>query len=361
MISRETFESHLKGILDGPKCVKPLKDLWAKYQLAQSNLPKEVLAWIPKAEPNLSDHGILHIDNVLENAARLLNLDPDHDLYENNGKIPFNDVDITPVEAFVLGMALLFHDTGNILKRQGHARTGREVMCDLTKGILIQNEIRYIDQVMSAHSGLAKNGSPDTIHGLSDVYVCGELVRLRQLAAVVRFADELAEGPQRTSNLLRKKGAFVETCVQEPNDKPKRNQYHDFASITNINIDSGNGRIAIRYDIDLNDNMFENSENGGREQLKSLLQMIFGRIRKTDDERRYARYYGGKLLANFHTTDVIIQFHRDGNDIETGLNPIVINDLVVPNHSNDSSKDQDWISQKDKEYDIEKLLTKVWT
>lgn len=364
MISRDTFDLHLKGILDSTGTSQPMKTLWAKYQIAKNKLPAEILSWIPRTDGNLSEHGILHIDNVFENTARLLNLSPE---VGSDGFLeakPFCGVDIKPVEAFVLGMALLFHDTGNIAGRKGHAKSGRAIMHEVLKDVLKIDEIRGIDQVMSAHSGTAENGDPDTIKALDVAprYICKEPVRMRQLAALVRFADDLAEGPQRTSNYLRSKGAFVITKPEEQDsvEKENRNIFHDYASITDVSIDKGNGRIALQYNIDLEDNMFDPQKGAGREYLGPLLELIFYRIQKTDDERRYARFYGGKLLADFHTTEALIQFHRDGRDIETGLEPLVLNDLVVPPHSKDLKKSTEWIKTQDSAYDIPSLLGEVW-
>lgn len=364
MISRATFDLHLKGILDADKSSESMKGLWAKYQLAKDKLPSEVLSWIAKKEGNLSDHGILHIENVFENAARLLNLNPEAEINGADDKKPFCGVDIKPVEAFVLGMALMFHDSGNIMGRKGHAKNGRVTMNEVLKDLLKIEEIRGIDQVMSAHSGVTPSGDPDTIKALAAApcYICKEPVRMRQLAALVRFSDELAEGPQRTSNYLRDQGAFT---IQKPNEltselKEERNIFHDYASITTVNIDRGNGRIALQYNIDLEDKMFASPNGVVREYLEPLLNLIFYRIKKTDDERRYARFYGGKLLADFHTTEALVQFHRDGQDIETGLKPLVLNDLVVPPRSEDIKKSTDWIREQDAAYDIQNLMGRVW-
>jgi len=277
---------------------------------------------------------------------------------------PFCGVDIKPVEAFVLGMALFFHDTGNIAGRKGHAKNGRAIMCEVLKDVLKIDEIRGIDQVMSAHSGVAATGDPDTIKALDVAprYICKEPVRIRQLAALVRFADDLAEGPQRTSNYLRSKGAFVITkpASHASNEKEERNIFHDYASITTVNIDKGNGRIALQYNINLEDNMFDPQKGVGREFLEPLLRMVFYRIKKTDDERRYARFYGGKLLADFHTTEALVQFYRNGIDIDTGLVPLVLNDLVVPPHSEDINKSTEWIKAQNPAYDISALFEQVW-
>lgn len=364
MISRKTFDLHLKGYIDADGNPDALKVLWAKYELAKNRLPTEVLSWIPKKEGNLTEHGILHIDNVVENAARLLNLS--HEVKAEGileGK-PFCGLDIKPVEAFVLGMALLFHDSGNIMGRKGHANSARDILNDTLKGILNIEEIRVITQVMAAHSGLTSDANPDTIQSLDEAprYICKEPVRMRQLAALVRFADELAEGPQRTSNYLRNLGAFHIHNQADPKSatKAERNIFHDYASITTINIDRGNGRIALQYNVDLDDSMFDSNKGVGEVFLEPLLRLVFYRIKKTDDERRYARFYGGKLLSDFHTTEALVQFYRNGSDIETGLKPLVLNDLVVPPHASGTDKSLEWIESQDPAYNIQKLLEAAW-
>ena len=72
----------------------------------------------------------------------------------------------------------------------------------------------------------------------------GQLVRLRELAAVLRFADELAEGPQRTSEFMQEEGLY----------DSESQQFHDYANITNILIERQNSRIVITYEIDIDVN-----------------------------------------------------------------------------------------------------------
>ncbi len=342
-------------MLDAATCAQPLKDMWAKYQLSKSRLPTEVLSWIAKSEPNLSDHGIHHIDNVIENAARLLGLDASYSYETGMGKKPFEQLDIRPVEAYLLGMALMFHDTGNILSRSGHVDSGKSVMATLMKDILKHDEIRVINLVMAAHSGKSSKGDLDRISELSESpdYLNKEPVRLRPLAALVRFADELAEGAQRTSSFLRDRGEFTLNCDEEK----QRNPFHDYASITEVNIDRGHGRIAISYSVDLDDNMFSKD---GKKHLCLLLALICHRIHKTDDERRYARFYGGGLLQAFQTTEVAIRFYRSNIEVGPQLPALVINDLVIPGSHDSSDNHKEWVKKRNQAYDIEEIVNKVW-
>jgi len=354
MICRDTFDAHLKGMLDAAACAQPLKDMWAKYQIAKSKLPTEVLTWIAKTEPQLSDHGIPHIENVIENAARLLGLDASYSHEDGSGTKSFEQLGIRPVEAYLLSMALMFHDTGNILSRAGHADSGKSVIAELMKGVLKADEIRVINLVMAAHSGKSHKGCFDRISDLpeSPDYLNKEPVRLRPLAAIVRFADELAEGAQRTSNFLRDRGDFR---MGESNEV--RNPFHDYASITQMNIDRGHGRIAISYGIDLDDKMFSQE---GEERLRTLLAMICHRIHKTDDERRYARFYGGEWLQAFRSTEVVIRFYRENLEVAHQLPPLIINDLVVPGSHESAENDKNWVKQRNQAYDIDEIISKVW-
>lgn len=355
MISRDTFDAHLKGMLDAAGCAQPLKDMWAKYHLAKTKLPTEVLSWIARSEPELSDHGIMHIENVIENAARLLGLDASYSHEKVDEAKPFGKLGIRPVEAYLLGMALMFHDTGNILSRRGHADSGKSVIANIMKGILKVDEIRQIGLVMGAHTGKSQKGCFDKISDLPEPpeYLNKEPVRLRPLAAIVRFADELAEGAQRTSNFLRNRGDFT----QDGENGCVRNLFHDYASITQVNIDRGNERIAITYGIELDDIMFAEDK---KEQLRKLLVMICHRIHKVDDERRYARFYGGTWLQAFQTTEVAIRFYRENLEILPQLPLLIINDLVVPGSHDTTEDDSKWVKQHNQAYDVEEIIGKVY-
>lgn len=48
--------------------------LWAKYVDLRAELSGQLLPWIQRNEPDLSDHGIDHIQNVMNNVAQLLGL-----------------------------------------------------------------------------------------------------------------------------------------------------------------------------------------------------------------------------------------------------------------------------------------------
>jgi hypothetical protein len=143
-------------------------------------------------------------------------------------------------------------------------------------------------------------------------------VRGQQVAAVLRFADELAEGPHRTSAYLQNQSMY----------KPDSRLFHKYANISEYSIDPGAGRIALTYTIDLERGQSA-LEAGDSVLLAELLEFSYSRIAKVDQERRYCKHYCD-LLSVFKETDAWFNFFYEGQKLDLGLQPVVISDLIVP-------------------------------
>jgi len=130
-------------------------------------------------------------------------------------------------------------------------------------------------------------------------------IKLRELASILRFADELSEGPQRTSHYLNSKSKIAEDAQI----------YHEYASITNIFVDKGNNRIAITYNIDYTSS----------ERIEELLEFTYRRILKLDAERRYCKYYA-PILDKLKKTDAQINFTINGDICDLDLPKIELGD-----------------------------------
>ena len=84
-------------------------------------------------------------------------------------------------------------------------------------------EKEIIIRAAGAHCGEASDGTKDTLKELkSEVYFEQGKVRLREIATILRFADEMAEGPQRTSEFMRRTHRYAE----------KSQEFHDYAAGT---------------------------------------------------------------------------------------------------------------------------------
>ena len=299
--------------------------LISAYDSSRTKLVENIYGEIKRAEPDLSDHGERHIDNVLDNTFYLLAEDE---------KL----VSISAIEAYCLGMFILFHDVGNLYGRENHNNKITDIFgCVRGNGADILPERRLVLTATRAHTGIGSDGSKDTLADINDSdHLQGNKVRLRELAAILRFADELAEGPQRTSEFLRQNNMYM----------PEAKIFHDYAASTNIFIDRGGRRIAINYEIEITELLKSKSS---KENLHDFLKFIYSRVIKLDQERRYTRFYTS-MLEPFASTEVVFNFHFESKILETGLLPLVLTDKVVPG---DQAKQ---ISEINPLYEIDSLL-----
>lgn len=284
---------------------KKAKELAGFYQDAKLKLENDVYPHIQGAEPNLTDHGAKHVQNVLENLIALLS---------DGGDIK----SLTGIELYFLGMLALFHDVGNIHGRKNHQQNVDQIF-DFVRGTnpSVRREKTLIVRAARAHTGLALNHTTDTLRDLEiDEQLEGKKVRFQQIAAILRFADELAEGPQRTSQLMREQGLFTADS----------DMFHEYASTTNVLIDRGGQRIVLTYEVPIKQ---KGDDHERSIELSNFLSFVFDRISKLDQERRYARFYA-ELLEPFRTIEVRFNFHCGHKVLDTDLQPLKLNDKVIP-------------------------------
>lgn len=319
-MSAKNFDEQLRekilGDFDGTKGQQLVTD----YNQTRLKLQQEVYPHIQGQEPSLSDHGIDHVLNVQQNAIRLLSSD---------GTIG----NLSGIEMYCLGMCILFHDAGNVYGREDHQNKVAEVFDQIRgTGNSLRREKTLIVRATKAHTGTTQDRSRDTLKEVDEVdHLEGERVRLRQLATILRFADELAEGPQRTSEFMQTTGLYNE----------ESRIYHDYADITHIRIDRGTGRVVLTYEINIDVNQTD--------QLRDLLSFTFKRIVKLNQERQYARNYSDLLLP-FKSTEVTFNFHCGSELLDSDLTPLKLTDIVVPG---ESTKD---ISNIDSAYSVDKIV-----
>lgn len=289
------------------------RELESKYFLAKSKLEREILPDIARIEPNLTDHGPDHIRNVLENAYSLIK-------FEIDSLISGEDSTLSPLDLYCLCQGILFHDVGNLYGRSKHNQRISKVINENFDQIFDKKERRIIIKAGRAHTGKGSNDSKDTLKDLDNgEHINGKAVRLRDIAAIIRFADELAEGPQRTSKNMLELGVLSDDSII----------HHKYASITEVFIDPGNSRISLTYEIELviEDNSKLTSEF--KQELLGLLNYIYHRIHKLDQERKYASYYCD-LLKPIKKTMAKLEFSLNGEEYGFQIPTIILDDLVIP-------------------------------
>jgi hypothetical protein len=305
MWNETRFEQHLKDRLTAEFGQEKSLSMFARFAAARDKVLDEIRQ-IAAVEPNLSDHGPDHIANVFEYVLSLIS--PDQTTHR-----------LSAIDLYILAMVILFHDTGNLHGREDHELNIDKIF-DWARGTAAdtRREKTLVLTAVRAHTGKAAAGSRNTIGDVAfDDHINGRQVQLRSIAALLRFADELAEGPQRTSDFFRTHIGFDE----------KSEIYHRYASCTNVSADRGSERIRLTYEIQIE----EFSSDKAGVQLTSMTQFltfVFQRIAKLDEERRYARFYCPALAA-FKQTDVAINFYS-GSALMPHTVCFQLDDLVVP-------------------------------
>ena len=306
------------------------RELISAYDQARSRLEREVYDHIRGREPSLTDHGTRHIGNVQDNVVALLS---------EKDRL----ADLSGIELYCLGMLILFHDAGNVYGREDHQNNVATVF-DRIRGTqaALRREKTLVVRAARAHTGTAQDGSPDTLKEVAEVEnLEGQRVRLRELAALLRFADELAEGPQRTSDFMRNEGLYGDAASEI---------YHEYASSTHIFIDRAIGRVAIDYEIDLRR---KKNDDERRVRLTRILGFVYERLMKLDQERQYARYYS-RLLSPFRSTEAKFNFHCGEQVLDVEMSPLKLADAVVmPGGATRQ------VSAIDGEYAVESLVPRL--
>ena len=248
----------------------------------------------------------------------------------------------TPYELYLLYIAILFHDAGNLHGRRDHQRKIAKLYdACRNRDANHTTERTCVLDIAGAHTGTAKDGSRDTLNSLSRLSFRGQPIRSQELAAVLRLADELAEGVQRTSAYMLNHGMY----------QPSSKIFHKYATTADYCIDRNAARIALTFTIDV-ESEAGTIHAGNDIPLHELLKFTYERVIKVDQERRYCKHYC-QLLAPFKQTTVWFNLFHDGQRLDLPLEPIVISDLVVPGEPGKS------IDLIDPTYNISALILAV--
>lgn len=305
--------------------------LWGAYLSARQKVFVELLPYIRQREPDLTDHGPDHIINVMENCYDVLG--------DECCKGTDDTKSFSPFELYFLVLSCLFHDVGNVFERKGHKTKLKEAY-EFAKGTSpdLASERSILFRIVDAHGGLTPAGSPDTLKALGHSQFLRHRVDLRRVAAVLRFADELAEGPQRTSLFMQKHLPFSADATK----------FHEYANATSIHIGRELERITVQYRIEIAPETTDGFYD--KERVQHLIRFCFLRIQKLDRERRYNKHYCS-FLQRFKRTEVSFSFFFQRDEIQIPLPQLILDDLVLPDSPLESP-----IEQRHPEYEMLSIL-----
>lgn len=270
-------------------------------------------------QKGLSDHSENHIMDVLSNASKLLG----------------NKIDeLDAIQVYFICMLILFHDVGNLTvdRKIHHEQDVIREVYDYIRNMKkeFDEERILVPEVASKHSGTASDGSKDTINELTLLppHLFSTEIHSKKCAALLRFADELAEGPHRTSIFMNKyyHYPYSDNSVI----------YHKYAEITKTNIDRKNERVCLTYNFTIPAKDGVISELSHNEFVE-LFNFTINRMLKLEAERKYCKYYCD-WLEPFKKTHVTFNFLVENEvagrlkalRIEPGISQLFLDDLTLP-------------------------------
>lgn len=307
------------------------------YVTTRSHLLENVLEEIKAVQPTMTDHGPKHIRDVLQNIDDLLG---DSIGRWDRDKKELQVGALNGMELYILGLTALFHDVGNVFERSEHQKqigliydSARPAL----NGFRNHEEKQITLDICKAHCGDGVDGSKNTLQFVAErSKLDRKEVRPKLIAPILRFADELAEGEQRTSHLMMRLHAYPKESIP----------FHLYASCSSVDIDRSHGRICLKYHIALSlpgeeeVEMNRNSSTICTTNLTEFLDFVYRRIEKLNQERQYAKHYCA-LLDIFKETSASLNFWYRGQPVPVDLPAIVMSDLVVPNDPQKSVVDRD--------------------
>ncbi len=234
----------------------------------------------------LNDHGPNHIKTVIKRATQLL----------ANGVIS-----LTEREVYFLLSAIHLHDIGNIFGRIGHERRIMKVVADGKEHIGTDRMDRiWITKIAEVHGGtVSGTRNKDTISQL-DLFADydNEKVRLRLLASILRFADELAEEKYRGSETLLENGKI-----------PKGSEiFHLFSlCVSSIGVEHSTGTIKVQLGVNIK---YLEQKFGKGEEDVYIIDEIYTRMIKMHLERIYCSRFW-KPDIQLEKISVRIVFYSD--------------------------------------------------
>jgi hypothetical protein len=236
----------------------------------------------------LTDHSEKHIRNVLNNINKIL---------ENYS----SDTSFNPLELYFMCLSALVHDIGNIFGRVEHEKATNEIFSSEYFKVFDSMLRRMVNQIAKAHGG-----EGDTLSKLSNTnHIEGEQIRAQKIASILRFADELAEGPQRAFDLLLVKGLIGKDSAK----------YHQYAlNLKHPKIEKN--AIIMDFEFIIKDQTDAS--------MYEILSLTLNRILKMNRERVYCGHYN-KYIEGIKKVNVTFNFYIDEDSIE----PLNINENIT--------------------------------
>ena len=170
----------------------------------------------------LTDHGPDHIRKLISRISDLLSA---------------GEGSISAYEAYILLCAAQFHDVGNIFGRDQHEEKSWQIMQKHSATLPPDTiEQRLIYDIAQAHGGDRK----DKLSEMKRTYdIAQTTVRPQLLAAILKFADELAEDSERAARYTAQIGQLGGSEI-----------FHEYAlALQNIAVDGPSREVRFQFEM----------------------------------------------------------------------------------------------------------------
>jgi hypothetical protein len=250
------------------------------YSLIKSRLEKNYLPYLRDVQPFKTDHGINHINRILEKLFRFL--EPHLPL---SGNLDDRIIDMENLN--LLMHAVLWHDLGNLYGRLDHPQNITKVFEKVNSFLYEPPHQSWILKIAQAHSGA---GSIEKNIEETSVTIYDSVIYPQFLSALLRISDEIDEDQRRAE------GRVISNV-------PKENQaYWWFCLCTESIIpvyqaDSlGNVALEIQIKCKMRDKDIRTKWRKGKSEVTAIEEYI-SRIDKINEERIYCN----KFLQQYST------------------------------------------------------------
>ncbi|WP_323170913.1 hypothetical protein [Natrialba sp. PRR66] len=297
------LEKTLLELADGSDNAEEFLD---QYKQTKRHLQREMYPWVQSNCNWFTDHGEQHIAAVMNQASRLL----------ENELRDFQSGDLNELDLFILLTAILWHDVGMIVDRTDHERISTEVADRFRDIAFPSTSIKATtDDIIKAHRNKAGLDIPqrDSVFNIgNEIYK----VYPKDLAGILRFADEISETQERVSGdswiresvpdeseLFWRYAETVQGCYPHLNGKS-----------VNLNIEVGYKKSIKMYPCP--DSFKERANDDGE---ISLIEYMICRLEKLVNELAYCERYFNRY-AEIREVQVDITVRDDSHTIIQEVN-----------------------------------------
>lgn len=260
------------------------------YSVVKSRLEKSYFPYLRDVQPYKTDHGIGHINRILEKLSHFLK--PHLPLSGNpNERI----IDIENLN--LLMHAILWHDLGNLYGRTDHPQNITKVF-DRVKSFLYEpSHQEWILKIAEAHSGTE---SIERKIGVTSVTIYDSVIYPQFLSALLRISDEIDEDCRRVEGRVfsivpNENKAYWRFCLLNESIIP----VYKADSLGNLELE-----IQIKCKMGDKDIVAKWGKNANE---VTAIQEYISRVNKINEERIYCNKYLQQYSAlYFYKIDKII-------------------------------------------------------